>query len=659
MFNFNEFVEKIHSHFTESFSKQEVEELLFSNSYEKDSPNSLGKRLVLEKLKIKGQKNTGTIIDYTKKIDSGVSVLYADNGKGKSSIFKIIRFALTGEKSSIKKDVSKWLHEIFLQFRIGNIPYTIFIDMKGSRVQSGLYKVSLEEFLNQQEKGIQIEEILIQFEANTETKFRAEMQNFFFDQFSYYSLRWTSRKKNSIDLTDNKTSWKTYYKSIYLESKDYNVLFLSEDYGQGKKILEMILGLKLTFAINSLTQTKDYLYNQLQKKEYIDGLTSESNNRFVIEQQLSQINDKISLIQQKRKSTFRKSIDLDMYNSLSKEIKFIEDSLQELQSEKTNMSKQIIQLKKNIYRLEEELAFGAFFSNLEVKMCPRCESAITSEKKLTEKNDHKCMLCESELTENTEEYEEILNLKLITLREQLHRIEVGFDLLASTYDEQERIKSTYIEKLRVIETKINSFNFEEKDFDELTDLIQKKLELEQSLKVDITNENSNGNLEEQIELLKFALKYLNKKRLEMSSVILNSLKKLILSQIHQFGLINIEEVHIDQNLELLFQQNGEYNKFVDLSEGEQLRAKIAFFLSLILLDIQFKVGRHPRLLIIDSPGKEEVISKDLVGLAKIFKDIENNYNNELQIIIGTALEPLKKATVSKKVESKNYGESVF
>lgn len=65
------------------------------------------------------------------------------------------------------------------------------------------------------------------------------------------------------------------------------------------------------------------------------------------------------------------------------------------------------------------------------------------------------------------------------------------------------------------------------------------------------------------------------------------------------------------------------------------------------------------MLIIDSPGKEEVISKDLIGLANIFRDIEKEYENELQIIIGTALKELQESSGDEKVIIKEPGEFVF
>jgi len=54
------------------------------------------------------------------------------------------------------------------------------------------------------------------------------------------------------------------------------------------------------------------------------------------------------------------------------------------------------------------------------------------------------------------------------------------------------------------------------------------------------------------------------------------------------------------------------------------------------LEIENKVGRHSRLLIIDSPAKEEGDSNYLHGFSEVLKNIESRFGNSLQILIGTA-----------------------
>ena len=183
--------------------------------------------MVLDFLAFKGKKDDGSIIDYSVELKKGLTIWItkSSNSKGKSSIFKIIKFALTGD-NSIKNDVNKWIEEIFLCFTIGVHQYTIHIINKWGLV-ARLYNVKLNdwgELENIEKKPI--------FETNTKDDFKNEIQDFFFNQFSYYSLKWTqgSSKKDNLDLVESSASWKTYFKSICLESKDYGVLFFWWEY---------------------------------------------------------------------------------------------------------------------------------------------------------------------------------------------------------------------------------------------------------------------------------------------------------------------------------------------------------------------------------------------------------------------------------------------
>ncbi|WP_121664785.1 AAA family ATPase [Metabacillus litoralis] len=657
MFSFSNMISDIYKEYN-TFSKSEIEDLLFIDDIDKDSPISQNNRLRINKLIIKGEKNTGEIIEFSKDFYSGVNVIFAENGKGKSSLFKIIKFGLTGDKESIKKDVLKWLNEVSLEFNIGETTYTTYIDLSGKRTQGVLYRKSINEILA---AGENIERISIIFETKTDKDFKEFMQEFIYNQFSYYSLKWTSGNKDTIDLIENQTSWKTYYKSIYLESKDYNVLFLNSDFGsQGKKILEMLLGLRLTYAINYLTQKKDHLANSQNKQDYLMKQNNDQINVEELIEELESIEEDISKLQEDKKKTFRKSLDIEKYNSLSNDLKTVNDELQKAINEKEELEKQLNQTNRRLIRLEEEREFGAFFSNLEIKMCPRCEHTIQSNKKEVEKSDHKCMLCEHELEDASPEQKEIIDIKINELKKEAETLATAIELLIGRIDDKQQISEQYLIEIQKIESNIETVDFLNDDIDTLSNLIQQKVEIEYQIKMNsFANKDDSQNLDEKIKVLEHAIKYLNSHRLELSKEILKSLEELILSQINKFGLTNVTDVVISKNLDIQFLQNGELNKFSELTEGEQLRAKIAFYLGLMLLDINYGMGRHPRLLIIDSPGKEEVISKDLISLASIFKEIEESYSDKLQIIIGTALEELVDASASQKVLKRGNEEFVF
>ncbi|MGE7545885.1 hypothetical protein [Sporosarcina newyorkensis] len=660
--NLDNFITELKSKCSIKYSDDnDIKNLIDPILLEKDNPVSQGKRLKINRLCIDGIKNNGEIINYDKKFFKGINILYAQNGKGKSSIFKIIKFALTGDKSPIKRDVLGWLQKIILEFSVGDTIYTVYIDLMRPRVKSGLYRCNIDSLSFNLNGEVSIEELLIHFEENTEKAFMKNMQQFFFEQFSYYLLLWTSSSKNSFDLTDNRTTWKTYYKSIYLESKDYDALFLSQDMGsQNKKILEMLLGLKYTASINTWSNKKDHLENHLRQLDYIttnDELVKDDT--FELNNELNSIKDEINKVKHLNREMFKKTLDIQFYNQNSKDLFMLEKQSTEIKMEMNKLEEELKKTKRRLNSLKEEKEFGYYFSNLSIKQCPRCEHEIKNERKEIEKTTHKCMLCEEEL--DILEDNQYLEGKIQELEKYKKDLSSVMSEMARENQKINQKQETLNEQLLEHEGKIISFEIEEKLIESLPSLIERRIEIESLINqkgVSDVNQKK-GRYEEEVKIYDFAITYFRKLRVRESKAILDSLCKIIKQRVNDFGLENINDVTINENLDILFLQNNINNKFNDLNEGEQLRAKLAVVLSLVVLDIEFNVGRHPRLLIIDSPGKEEVISEDLISLASIFKEIEKEFANELQIIIGTALEEFKNASVSTKVDVREFDENFF
>ena len=146
----------------------------------------------------------------------------------------------------------------------------------------------------------------------------------------------------------------------------------------------------------------------------------------------------------------------------------------------------------------------------------------------------------------------------------------------------------------------------------------------------------NDSLEHQIDMLEFAINLLEKERYNSSQKVLSDLSNLMLEELNLFGLTTFTEIKISEDFDISYKQDGEFVKFNNIAEGEQLRVKISLYLSLIQLDVKYNFGKHTRFLIIDSPSKEEGDSIYLEGLSTLLKGIEDRFKDQLQILIGTA-----------------------
>jgi len=144
--NYKRFVTFVHKEFSDFITHDQADEWLrLDDDYNKDSPASLGKSLVITRLKFSGEKNNGEEINYDQPFSTGLTVWIAQNGRGKSSIYRIIKYCLTGH-NTLKPDVRKWLSEIKLEFRISSELYTVLVDKQSRVSEGGLFRMSIEEF---------------------------------------------------------------------------------------------------------------------------------------------------------------------------------------------------------------------------------------------------------------------------------------------------------------------------------------------------------------------------------------------------------------------------------------------------------------------------------------------------------------------------------
>lgn len=679
-FDSQNFVDNIYESHKEIFEKEEIIELLEISDevYKKDNPTSTGKSLKMNKILFKGKKANGDIIDYSQKLFPGINIWIGDNNKGKSSTLKMIKFALTGD-NKLKEDIKDMIDEILLSFSIAEKHYTVYIKNKKPLI-GRLYNSFYEDW---ETFDFNIKPPL--FETNSVDEFKNAMEEFFFQQFDYYSLKWTQKpsQKDRLDLLEISSSWTTYFKSIYLESKDYSVLFFDGNLShQGQKVFQMLMGLHLTYPINKLTIKRDKKENEKgRQKNILDSKSKQIKDEILkLQQELDNIVAKLNLPTTKPQNSrieklnedFKKYKDkydtqvakLDANRIESDKLKADKEKHEtkkyKLEKEISFAKREIDKLNKEVLALNEYLQGGILFSNLEIKNCPSCHHTVTETKKKENIIKHQCPLCNDSLTDADETEDPLIyQNKVKNINEQILNLNKLIKESEQEYiTTTEALKNNYYEIIKNKQQKddigdlnetlqrINEIQIEIQielkkvpiDFDREA-LIEKKGKLTyqiEQLNNRVEQSNNLDKLNNEIKLLNSAIESLISIRYDIGKSILKKLEDLMLLELHTFNLMSISEVRITEKFDIEYKQSNKYIKFSEITEGEQLRAKLAFYLSLIQLDIENNLGRHTRLLMIDSPSKEEVDKKSQEGLTEVLHSIQERFPDQLQILIATA-----------------------
>jgi len=188
--------------------------------------------------------------------------------------------------------------------------------------------------------------------------------------------------------------------------------------------------------------------------------------------------------------------------------------------------------------------------------------------------------------------------------------------------------------------------------------IENKLELAEKGK---GNDVNTVNHKKRIEVLRRGHSLMLNRRRKAGEEILKQLEVIMLGQLHALGLPSYTAVEINpDNFIIRYHQGSIISNFTDISEGEQLRAKLALYLSLIELDLSTGLGRHPRLIILDSPTKEEGDLQFVEGLKNALLHIEKNFSDRVQVMVGTANRELRTVMSDpEKLEYRDNNEFMF
>jgi hypothetical protein len=102
-----------------------------------------------------------------------------------------------------------------------------------------------------------------------------------------------------------------------------------------------------------------------------------------------------------------------------------------------------------------------------------------------------------------------------------------------------------------------------------------------------------------------------------------------------FGMSAVSSVKLDRAGHLTVTKSGHPTAFSHLTPGERLRLRVATVAGLLRVASQRGVGRHPGVLLLDSPGSEEVKRDDAAEFVRELAEVAGGIDG-FQILVTTA-----------------------
>ncbi|MDC0714207.1 hypothetical protein POL68_37435 [Stigmatella sp. ncwal1] len=281
--------------------------------------------------------------------------------------------------------------------------------------------------------------------------------------------------------------------------------------------------------------------------------------------------------------------------------------------------------------LRENALASAFFNGLNPSCCPRCETAIDADRRKLESSGGCCSLCaepvnagaaSEDLPAVVEESEGRREATALAAAEAEARI-------LTIVAERDSISSKLGEARKQLGAQLANGGFRRRREAELA-----VARLEGALNERATEPPVPVPSKDRI-LLDAALEEAKREFEAARGDLLTSLNQEILRLGRAFGIRSLESVNLNSAAQMRLRKGNQDTAFSHLSPGERLRLRIATVISLLRVGREHKVGRHPGLVFIDSPGAEETNEQDLASLLRELCSVAKELP-ELQILIASA-----------------------
>ncbi|WP_205589642.1 hypothetical protein [Chachezhania antarctica] len=587
-----------------------------------DRPLRPAPTLTIRRIAFRGEKR-GTAqgaIDFDwSELTAGVwAVTSQRNLRGKSTVLEILLWALRGRPKGLQDDVRRWLSSVCVEFDVDDQRYVVefAVDERVPRGSLARRRPSgetdeLDRFMS--DEG-----------------FEAAMSRFMMNTLDLDPVTAMQGKEDERKVVEH--GWAALSGGLYFGGDHKQLLGDVQMGGLPARMLQMYIGIPWATTVMQASTVKRELEQEAEKaskaataaakdaeiaRTRIDGELQAAKK---ILDGFAQVTGTASEIERLAGEVARLSpIALDLAQRLAR-----------AEAETTELERLATGDERAVRDLRENIVATQFFNGLKPVCCPRCETRVSSERLKRESADLSCSLCAEEIPidemEGADDGLDAIEQRFAAAKAAADRARANTNALSvktkSSSDELEHAR-------RELTKAATSATFEERRKAEL-----EVARLEGALKERQTPATP-VIVSSDVTLINAAHAEADKAYNAGRGDILERLNTEILALGQRLGVQMLEEVKLNTNASLRLTKGGESTSFSKVTAGERLRLRIATAVALIRVGQERGLGRHPGLLIVDSPAAEEVSPDDLTAVLSELQAISCETVG-LQIIIGSA-----------------------
>ncbi len=540
------------------------------------------------------------------------------NLRGKSSVIEVVKWLLRGSApGNLQEDVRSWIRRARLEFTLSGTGYVVDLNQVDGRCFGTMTR------------QIDHERFTTIAEFKSEAEFRDTMCSFFTEKLDLGVVTaW--REKSGTVVHD----WTALSGALAIGT-DYSSL-LGDTFKDGlaSRLLQMYLGLPWVPTLSAArtgiqrlradeaSRQKDIETRQREQQERVTKRREELASK---EAELSQMPDPAAL------RSARADAGAELTAARAKERK-LEDALKEAAAEHRLAEAAYHSDRRELVQVQEAGEAEAVFRLLDPDSCPRCETAITDERRKKERRDHECSVCGEHVSADDERDALLAALEQAVKASRAARKKAA-GRVRQLEDELKALASTVGQlDARCTDLELQLSGYEKRLALE-AEVMMLRGRLQEALSEGSADDDGDPNAREMAVLVAVE-KVTTAKVRGLREHLLSAVSNRLVSLAKSFGMPQISAADLKGNANLPITKGGAKTSYSKLTEGEKLRVKVATILAMISVAEEHGVGRHPGLLLVDSPKAQEVTDEDfdhlIAGLEQAVADLPH-----IQVVVAS------------------------
>lgn len=543
------------------------------------------------------------------------------NLRGKSSIIEVVRWLMRGRPSpNLQSDVKTWIHNACLRFELDGLEHEVLLDCKG--VATGT--------LTRRSLGAANLTVLASF--NSDKQFEMVMADFFLRAFSMEGLA-TWRESDSEEKAGHTVvhGWPALSGAMFIGT-NYDVVLgdLPATTGTQARLMQMYLGVPWVSTLATAAAALKLVEsgNELESRRRNQGARAKQSRVKEIEVLLAEKREALS----SQPSDEAIQAELSALSGRYSEAKRREKAMHERLDRETLAEKQAssahLEDRRELQAHNDSTAAGSIFRMLDPSCCPRCDHEIDQARKKKEAVNHSCSVCGENISSSEDAG---------ILRKQL---EASVKASRAALDKSQKNRALAGESLQSLQADLDTIQAKSEaltlrlgSFDARKLLVNEIAILEGRLEEARFDPGSDEVLDDEAIVLRAIVSETEARSKAVRDEFLIEVSASLLHFAQRFGMHSLSKAQLRGNASLILKKGGADTSFSKVTKGERLRLKVATVLAMIQVGERRGVGRHPGLIMIDSPAAQEIAPEDLRELLSGLKDIREELPH-LQIFVA-------------------------